>query len=401
MECIFGIDVSKATANVAVLVDETFIKEFKITSDIPGYQALEDELNSFTEPQLIFESTGIYSRSLRAYLQRNKWQYTEINPLRAKIDMEGFRHDKTDALDARGLALAMKKHHYKPAYQQAPVYSELHDLERTYQDYNEDVVRTKNRLHKALQLTFPELEHVLSTQDGGLYWHLVQRFAHPDFVLKYGVSDLADQILDATPKNMGVKRALKIANKLLDLAERCAPSVSSNAHAVRAVVYLAQEVERLDGLKNEIIDEMTQLSQGLDEVKYLLSFPGIGIKTVMCLIGELGDIRRFHSANAINRYIGIDLIRYESGDHVMKSGISKRGNAYARKILYRAIMNIVSAARYNPSNVSDYYQNKKRSSSTKRTKMITIGAMSRLIRTLYHLVINNDYFDPKTSLAGQ
>lgn len=106
MECIFGIDVSKATANVAVLVDETFIKEFKITSDVPGYQTLEDELNSFTEPQIIFESTGIYSRSLRAYLQRSNWQYTEINPLRSKIDMASFRHDKTDALDARGLALA-------------------------------------------------------------------------------------------------------------------------------------------------------------------------------------------------------------------------------------------------------------------------------------------------------
>lgn len=401
MECIFGIDVSKATANVAVLVNDTFIKEFKITFDIPGYQILEDELNGFTQPQVIFESTGIYSRSIRAYLQRNDWQYTEINPLKSKIDMAGFRHDKTDALDARGLALAMKKEHYKPTYQQAPVYSELHDLERTYQDYNSDIVRAKNRLHKALQLTFPELEQVLSRTDGVLYWHLVQQFAHPDFVLKFGLSDLAERVQNATPKNMGEKRALAIADRLLRLAEQCASPVSADAHAVRAVVHLAAEVERLDCLKNEIIDEMTELGKDLEEVKYISSFPGIGLKTTMCLIGELGDIRRFHSANAINRYIGIDLIRYESGELKMRSGISKRGNAYARKILYRAIMNIISAARFNPSNVSVYYQNKKQSSLTKRTKMITISAMSRLIRTLYHLVKNNDYFDPKTSLAGQ
>lgn len=401
MECIFGIDVSKATANVSILVNETFIKEFKIENNNPGYQTLENELNGFTEPQIIFESTGVYSRSLRAYLQRNNWQYTEINPLKSKIDMASFRHDKTDALDARGLALAMKKQHYKPTYQQDPAYSELHDLERTYQDYNEDVVRAKNRLHKALQLTFPELEHVLSKTDGVLYWHLVERFAHPALVLKYDATELANQVLDATPKNMGIKRALKIANRLLELAERCASSVPVNAHAVRATMYFATEVERLDGLKNAIITEMEETAKGLEEVKYILSFPGIGIKTTMCLLGEVGDLRRFHSANAVNRYIGIDLVRYESGDHKMKRGISKRGNAYARKILYRAIMNIVSAARYQPSNVSVYYQNKKQSAPTKRTKLITIAAIGRLIRTLYHLVINNDYFDPKTFLAGQ
>ncbi|WP_461219406.1 IS110 family RNA-guided transposase [Lapidilactobacillus salsurivasis] len=401
MECIFGIDVSKATTNVAILVDETFIKEFKITNDNPGYQTLEDALNGFKTPQIIFESTGIYSRSLRAYLQRNNWLYTEINPLKAKIDMASFRHDKTDVLDARGLALAMREHHYKPTYQQDPVYSELHDLERTYQDYNDDIIRAKNRLHKALQLTFPELEHVLSNTDGGLYWHLVQLFPHPELVLKFEVTALADQILGATPKNMGAKRALRIADKLLSLAKLCASSTSVTSHAVRATVYYAAEVERLDGLKKDIIAEMQVVAGDLEEVKYLLSFPGIGIKTVMCLLGELGDLRRFHSSNAVNRYVGIDLIRYESGDHKTKSGISKRGNAYARKILYRAILNIVSAARYQPSNISVYYQNKKQSSTTKRTKMITIAAVGRLIRTLYHLVINNEYFDPKMSLAGQ
>jgi len=46
---------------------------------------------------------------------------------------------------------------------QQEVYQHLRDLSRFYQNMNEDLVRAKNRLHKVLQITFPELENLLST----------------------------------------------------------------------------------------------------------------------------------------------------------------------------------------------------------------------------------------------
>ena len=52
---------------------------------------------------------------------------------------------------------------------------------------------------------------------------------------------------------------------------------------------------------------MQQEAQNLPEYNLLLTIPGFGVKTVTSLIGELGDIRRFHSSNALNAYIGIDL----------------------------------------------------------------------------------------------
>ncbi|WP_242440472.1 IS110 family transposase [Pediococcus damnosus] len=84
IEIIFGIDVSKHSSNVAILADDSVIKEFKITNDRIGYETLDDALNSFKSPKVIFESSGIYSRSIRAFLQRKNWIYTEINPLAAK-----------------------------------------------------------------------------------------------------------------------------------------------------------------------------------------------------------------------------------------------------------------------------------------------------------------------------
>ena len=49
-------------------------------------------------------------------------------------------------------------HNRKPIYVQKEVYQHLRDLSRFYQNMTEDLVRTKNRLHKVLQVTFPQLE---------------------------------------------------------------------------------------------------------------------------------------------------------------------------------------------------------------------------------------------------
>lgn len=122
---------------------------------------------------------------------------------------------------------------------------------------------------------------------------------------------------------------------------------------------MANEVERINRLKNDLIEEMTAVSGSLDELPILQSIPGFGIKTAVCLLAELGDISRFHSANAINAYIGIDLIQYQSGDFEMTQHIRKRGNSYARKILFKAVLNMVSVAKYHPSNISILYQRKK------------------------------------------
>ena len=94
----------------------------------------------------------------------------------------------------------------------------------------------------------------------------------------------------------------------------------------------------------------------------LLSIPGIAETTGTSVIGELGDIRRFTSANQINAFIGIDLKHYESGDFLGQEHITKRGNPCARKILYKSIRNIASASHTNPCHISDFYEKRKRGS---------------------------------------
>jgi len=76
MRTVFGIDVSKDTSSVAILIDSKKLNEFKINNDLIGFGKLKSYLNNFTNPEVVFEATGVYSRRLAHFLQINKFSYT-------------------------------------------------------------------------------------------------------------------------------------------------------------------------------------------------------------------------------------------------------------------------------------------------------------------------------------
>ena len=159
------------------------------------------------------------------------------------------------------------------------------------------------------------------------------------------------------------------------------------------VRYYAQELLRLSERRQVVLNDMVALAQPLPEYDILRSIPGIAETTATSIIGELGNIRRFQSTNQINAFIGIDLRHYESGNFLAKEHITKRGNSYARKILFKCIHNIASASHTNPCHIADFYEKRKRQSTIASTKSHTIASIHRLIRTMYYLITHNKLYD--------
>ena len=273
------------------------------------------------------------------------------------------------------------------------VYQNLHDLSRFYQNLTEDIVRTKNRLHKVLQVTFPELEELLSAPTGEQYWKLVIAFPSRNFVLNLSEGELIDVISQSTSKRISDKRIAYLIDKLTQLAKQSYCAVKKNSPMIEEVRYYAKELLRLTEQRQVVLDEMVSLAQPLPEYDILCSIPGIAEATATSIIGELGDSRRFQSANQINAFIGIDLRHYESGNFLAKEHITKRGNPYARKILYKCIHNIAAASHTNPCHIADFYDKRKRQSQIASTKPHTIAAVHRLIRTMYYLITHNKLYD--------
>lgn len=393
MRTVFGIDVSKASSEVAIVINGEKIHGYTMPNDAIGFTRLLDDLKTVQKPEIIFEARGVYSRRLQAFLEENGYAYTQLNPLEAKKQLDSLRVRKTDKIDAETLAISQFVLNRKPTYIQEEVYQELRDLSRFYQNLTEDIVRTKNRLHKVLQVTFPEMENILSTPTREQYWNLVMTFPYKDFVLELSKDEPLEGIRQSTSKRISNKRVAYLAQKLAALDNQSYCAVKKNSPILEEVRYYAKELLRLSEQRQAVLEQMVELAQPLPEYEILLSIPGIAETTATSMIGELGDIRRFQSANQINAFIGIDLRHYESGNFLAKEHITKRGNPYARKILFKCIHNIAAASHTNPCHIEDFYEKRKRQSQTTSTKPHTIASIHRLIRTMYYLITHNKLYD--------
>lgn len=393
MRAVFGIDVSKTSSEVAILVNGEKVHGYTILNDAIGFNRLLGDLKTVHNPEIIFEATGVYSRRLQAFLEEYNYAYTRLNPLEAKKQLDSLRVRKTDKIDAEKLAKSQLVHNRKPTYVQEEVYQHLRDLSRFYQNMTEDLVRAKNRLHKVLQVTFPELENLLSTPTGEQYWNLVMAFPCKEAVLSLSLNDLCEIIRQSTSKRISEKRVAYLADKLVELANKSYCAVKKTSPMMEEVRYYAQELLRLSERRRVVLNDMVALAQPLPEYDILRSIPGIAETTATSIIGELGDIRRFQSTNQINAFIGIDLRHYESGNFLAKEHITKRGNPYARKILFKCIHNIASASHTNPCHIADFYEKRKRQSTIASTKPHTIASIQRLIRTMYYLITHNKLYD--------
>jgi transposase len=68
-------------------------------------------------------------------------------------------------------------------------------------------------------------------------------------------------------------------------------------------------------------------------MELLLAIPGIGRLTAITLLVELGDIRRFSSAEKFASYLGLTPSEYSSGDAIHKGSLTGMGHAVLRSLL--------------------------------------------------------------------
>ena len=286
MRAVFGIDVSKTSSEVAILVNGEKVHGYTILNDAIGFNRLLGDLKTVHNPKIIFEATGVYSRRLQAFLEEYSYAYTRLNPLEAKKQLDSLRVRKTDKIDAEKLAKSQLVHNRKPTYVQEEVYQHLRDLSRFYQNMTEDLVRTKNRLHKVLQVTFPELENLLSTPTGEQYWNLVMAFPCKEFVLSLSQSNLCEIIRQSTSKRISEKRIAYLTDKLIKLAKQSFCAVKKTSPMLEEVRYYAQELLRLSERRQVVLNDMVALAQPLPEYDTLRSIPGIAETTATSIIGE-------------------------------------------------------------------------------------------------------------------
>ena len=389
---VLALDVSKGKSYVVLYDQEVCIDEFEIQHNKVGLHHLKQILDGF-ETEVVFEATGVYSNPIESFLQSEGILFYKLNPLLAKMQTQALRSNKTDIVDAHKLAQSHYRFDREIALPQVGIYSELKDISSLYDELQESLVKERNQLHAVLQKVFPELENLYSSNLSQFTLNIIEKYPHPNIVLKSSRTKIKNQILLCTKKKLSQEQAKIKAMELISMAELSYPSVDENHFSVTKARFRIQRIRDLLEKKESLSKKMIELSMDLPEFRILVSIPGIGDLSAALIISELGDIRRFTTSNKMNAYIGIDIRTYQSGTLQKRDRINKRGNARARMIFFFVVRNMLKKQKTSPNHIVDYYYKMKKQPYNKRDKVAMIACMNKLLKVIHFLVNKDEIYD--------
>lgn len=404
MKHVIGLDVSKGKSTVTIYDSYRQCKyEGEINHTRRNFEQLHKRIVDITSlddqaPDIVFEATGVYSKPIEAFLKDYGYAYCRMNPLEANLQMAKMRRHKTDISDAHELAKTHFKMEREPTYIQDDYYEQMRALTRYDDEIDEEMILLKNRMHSILQLSFPELEKIL-TPNSALFLNIVQLYPHPTLVLAHSKTVIKNRLKANTRKNLSLERAEKKAIALLEAAQNSYPAIKSTDVRCEQVRDYANRIAELKDKKEALVQQMITLSKDRKEYIVLRSIPGIGDSTACRLIGEMGDIRRFQNAKQLNAYAGIDIMRYQSGNTQYHDRINKRGNKHLRKLLYFMVCAMIMKKKDKPNHFVDYYYKLKTQPQRKPHKVAIIACINKFLKVTFQLLTHGILYDYETALS--
>ena len=239
-------------------------------------------MNDLDHPQLIFESTGIYSRGMERFCCVNQINYIQMNPLEAKFKTSALRSWKTDQADAHKLAClgpTLKQTDSLPIHEL--IFFELRERVRFHLEIENEQNRLKFQILELLHQTFPGLERLFSSRYSIIALNIAEIFTHPDMVLDIDKEVLITHIFNSTDKGMSMDKATKYALQLRVIAQESYPNVDRHSFLVEKLRLLIQQLKQSIHHLKQLDDAMIQLAQQLNYFKNIHSIPGIDINQVI------------------------------------------------------------------------------------------------------------------------
>ena len=293
-----GIDVSKSKSTVAILNGDGSIraKPFDVHHVADELQALVDYIKRTSEPPtILMEPTSHYHYPLLKAFTEAELPVCLINPYQMKkygdTELRKAKTDKRDSLRIAQYALE-KSYSLIPYTPQDQKYEDLRFLSRQYSQRISTLTVAKVQLLSLLDETMPGITTILPLKsrdpDNCVLLRFIKRFKSFDVIRKMGKTRFLDSYQ----------------------------------------VLVKKTKDRFAGSKGLAIYELV-----LNSVT-----TGVGDRLGPIILGEIGDIRRFHSGKALNAYAGNDAPPYQSGQFESRNRhISKRGNPALRKACFEVM----------------------------------------------------------------
>lgn len=348
-----GIDIAKCKHYICILDEEKQLvfKPFWINSDILGLKKLIKILTDISSNKNDFiigiESTGAYSENIYSFLTDNTYKVILLNSYQtAKYrDFSTLKKVKNDSIDAYVIAELLASGKYKASYISNEEYHNLKVLNRLKKSLDDKIKSIKREISTVIAIVNPEIEEVF-----------------PNIFTKTALAIIKEYPTSVHLKKASIKRLLKLfrgikgnnfnevkAQHLIDL---CNSSIySGRAKDTRSLMIKTnikilelyiQEKEEIGKQIIELLDNnFDDNSSNIDNLK---SIPGVANKTIVAILSECGDLRRFKCVKSFIGYLGLYPTLYQSGKVSSTGTLAKRGVPIAKHSLYLAA---VASIRHN------------------------------------------------------
>lgn len=390
-----SLDVSKGTSFYQGFksMDEPISKPKKIEHNLEGFKELQKLKEKIRKEYnedcvVIFESTGVYHRSLQTYLDEHDFKYTIISPLlSAKVRKSDIRGTKTDAKDCASIAKVFYLKELRIYSKTDEIYSDLKEKSRYYDFLVDEMKRWKIEFRRLLDIVYPGFDKIFENLYIEYTQEILLEYPHPEIIRHKRLDTIAKFIEKHTCHTESY--SLKQAKVLKEYAENCASGCSQSSYLVSqfsTVIHtLNSQIKHLD----MVLEEIIEIAKKLPNFEVIKSMPGISDNLASRILAEIGDINRFNNSSQLVAYAGIDPAIYQSGQiSGLHLKISKKGNKKLRSLLYLAVSCMISTNR--DSSIVDFYKKKK--ASGMKPKAALVASMNKTLRIIYSLCKNGCQF---------
>ena len=383
-----GIDVASEKHDYFMIHKETGVvfsrSAIKIPNTETGYKKLHSDISAFcgatndSKVRIGLESTGIYHTNIIRFLLEQNYDVMMINPILTNMARKAAKvHSaKNDNLDAQTICKYMIDNSDKFSPYTLSLYHNeaLKSLSRKRFFIAEDLRKAKLAVNGLVQVIFPEFKTLFSNIYGDSAIAVLKTYGTPKALARAHVNKVASLL----------HGRCKCTAERLIVAAKSSVGISEPHYAFQ----LMDAIEEMEHIARRIKSYDVQIKAYVDELcPNLLSIPGVGYTTAGLIAGEIRDITRFHSAESLISYCGIDVTVYESGKYKAKNCIpSKKGSKYLRYALFQ-----VSRIIWQHDPVFRSYYEKKQAEG-KHYYVILGHIQKKVIRVIYSILKNGSTY---------
>ena len=388
---LIGIDIGKLSHTFTIVNSEdgeALVEPTNFKNSKEGFDFLYDKMNSYKKENILIgmEDTGHYHFTLLTDLLTKHFNVALINPVVTDMTRKlqgGIT--KNDPLDSQTICDVIGSNSRKKPYRITKMNRfdlyEQRQLTRHHHDLKEELNVYMNRLQKCIEIVFPEYNSLFGSKYGTVYMAVLKDLSSAAKIASTDIRTLRNYF-----KYSGRGKRISLTAEQLKEAAKNSIGIDSSSEVIQ-IKHLVSQIELIQSQIDEVDKKIEEFSTNLNSP--ILSIPGISHFSGTSILSELGDIHNYSSAAKIIKFAGVAPFEHQSSQYKAEhTSITKKGSKYLRKTLYQIILTVIKNNRV----FKEYYCLKL--SQGKSHRCAQGHCVRKLLRIIYHLLINNQQFDP-------